>query len=137
MKYEPHTPEWLRAARAQAGLTMAKLANLAGVHTNTVQYAETKHYATTPEVWAKFDAALYPLVPLFFINENALIANVQAYMHLRGEEAACRLYYVLAPGGVAFSDVRAIEEEELPGRHVVVTWQAALSLLEAQGELLG
>ena len=136
MQYEPHTPAWLVAARKQAGLTMPELADLAGVHFNTVQYAEKESHVTRQSVWTKLDAALFPIVPAFFVNEDALIADVRAYMHLKGEGALCRLYFVTGKIGIVFNDVQSLEEEELPGQHVVVTWNAALTLLEAQKGLL-
>lgn len=136
MSYKPHTPEWLAAARKQAGLSMAKLAELAGVHVNTVQYAERRNYITTPNIWAKLDAALYPIVPVYFVNEDRLIADAQAYAHLRGEDASCRLCYVLGRDGIVFVDVRPIEED-VSSQFVVASWEAALNLLTAQKGLLG
>lgn len=136
MNYKPHTPEWLAAARKQAGLSMAKLAELAGVHVNTVQYAERRNYITTPSVWAKLDKALYPIVPVYFVNEDQLIADAQAYAHLQGEDAPCRLCYVLGRDGIVFTNVLPCEED-VSGQHVVVSWEAALNLLTAQKALVG
>lgn len=133
MKHKPHTKEWLADTRNRAGLTMAQLADLAGVHVITVMNIETGRRSGSPRTWRKLDRALYGYVPAAFVDEDVLIDMARAYeasAHREGDQ--CWLSYAAGCEGIAFTDVRPLRGDEPAVSHVALSWGDAIKLLELQ-----
>lgn len=135
MKHKIHTREWLIDTRKRAGLTTAELAALTGIHINSLSFYETGKRNATPSSWSKIDQALYPRVPAAFVNEDALIEDARAYERLayrEGMEKTCRLYYATGRDGVAFIEVGPDRDGNQSAPYVILSWDDAVKLLEAQ-----
>ena len=135
MKPKPHTKEWLKLARKHGSpmnLTMAKLAELTGLHVNAIQYLETGQRRGTPAAWEQVDKALYPIVPAMFVDEEALLADARAYAHIEGGDAPCCLTYAAGSGNIAFVNVCPQRDAVSDSSCITLSWADAIELLEAQ-----
>lgn len=141
MSKKSRTGEWLREARTRANLTIEKLAELAGVHSSTVQFVETGKRGASPKLWAAFDAVLRPRVPLMYLDEDALIADARNYALLEGKGSLCRLFCsketrgangLVFVGIASVAGVRSDQVEDPDCPYVTLSWADAIKLLEDQ-----
>lgn len=137
MKKSIHTKGWLIEARNRAGLTHEKLARLAGVHVNTIQFVESGKRNASHRLWEKLDAVLYPRVPWMYVDEDALIGKARAYA-LDEKALSCCLIYVKGANGPVFTDIRPTNQEtsafagNTAHSYITITRADAIKLIEAQ-----
>ena len=132
MKPTMHSKEWLCWARKQARLTKQELADLSGLALNTVSSLGTGDRGGSPETWAKLDRALYPLAPVAFVDEGALLEHARKCKKQSKSRAKCRLFYAAGVDGVVFTDLAPEGEDNRPGDSIVITWAEAEALLRVQ-----
>ena len=137
MKHPIHSAEWLTDTRKRANLTMKQLAELTGLHSQSIYNIESSKYGSSQEVWNTIDRILYDRVPAAYVDEDALIATARAYENLAHREGnMCRLYYKAGIEGVAFIGVRSMRDEDIEAPYVTLSWADAVKLLEAQKQAL-
>lgn len=133
MKYKMRTKEWLADARKLCNLTLPQLAELSGVHSQTIYSIENGVSLGAASTWSRLDKVLYEYVPAAYVDEAALISVARKYEALALEEGErCRLYYAVGRQGVAFTALRPDRENDMAEPYVVLTWAHAIELLEAQ-----
>jgi len=134
MKPKTRTPQWLAAARSHAGLTQVELARLAGLKsTIIVSLIETGAQIPSHRTWSALEAALRPRVPLMFVDEGALVNDLEAGMRLTGDDTAlCWLSYVSCGHGIAFIDAKLAQGKPPAVPYITVSLAEALALLKTQ-----
>ena len=138
MKPQMRTSRWLAMARRNAGLSQVELVKLAGLRSTIIlSLFETGSQLPTDRVWDALENALRPLVPLMFVDEDALISVVEAGARWDGGDALCRLGYVASRHGVAFTDVRPVDGEQPGDFFITVPLTEALRLLQVQKTWIG
>ena len=139
MKPKIRTSEWLAAARRLAGLSQVELAKLAGLKsTIIVSLFETGAQVPSSRTWKALEDALRTRVPLMFVDEDGLIAILEAGMCLlEDENALCRLSYVPCKQGVAFTEARLVQGEPPADPFITVPIAEALGLLKVQKTWFG
>lgn len=133
MKHKMRTKEWLADTRKRCGLTLPQLAELSGVHSQTIYSIESGVSLGAASTWSKLDKVLYEYAPAAYVDEERLIEAIRA-LEDKGSHAGdlCRLYYAVGLHGVTFTNVRSVRDEDFSAPSAVLSLAHAIELLEAQ-----
>ena len=137
MKPKMRTKEWLVSARRLADLSQSELLDLVGLTSGmSISFFESGRRNPRPATWGKIEKALYPYAPIMFVDEDDLIADVDAGARWEKDDALCRLYYVPGRSGMVFVGVGSSQDKESSEACITVSFSEARRLLEAQKGVL-